>query len=440
MFKRFLFLSFFVIILFCYGCVGSIDDRGDIVTITIWENYNNEEHDVFVRIVRDFEDRYNSNNPDIPVFFIVERVPFDGLLPKLKTSAMTKTTPDICRVDIAHVVPLAFGKALFDLNQFGAESLHAKLVPAAINSNIIPIKQPDGTVKAGTYGLPDQTNTTVLFYNKDIFRKRKESLLLSGLDPNRAPRTWEEFIEYSLAINHPEEGVYAFAMNNSLWWTFPFFNTFGAEFISFQDGQFITRINEPAAIAALQFKVDLYRRYGVEAGAWQSGALGKEQGFINGKYAMIITGPWMVKTFKNSGIDFGTALIPSGPAGTSSNVGGTNMVIFKTCKHPEIAYEFLSYLVSEEVQVFWSNELGQIPVVLSAFDKIDTSVFPELGVFMEQMKTAQARPLIPNYDILETDIVNPEMYTALTGEKSVEDALNAAARMIESEILSIMNE
>ncbi|MDD3627281.1 MAG: ABC transporter substrate-binding protein [bacterium] len=440
MVKKLSVLYLMFMFIFSFGCVDSVSDKGDVITLTVWENYTNEEHDVFLRVVENFENTYNQSHPNQLVHLKIERVPFDGLLPKLKTSAMTKTTPDICRVDLAHVVPLAFGKSLVDLNQFGAEELHDKLVPAAINSNVISIKQPDGTIKTGTYGLPDQTNTTVLFYNKALFRKYQDSIIAAGLIPDKPPKTWNEFLKYCLALNHPDEGVYAFAMNNSLWWTFPFFNSYGAEFIRFKDGRFETGINEQAAIDALQFKVDLYRKYKVEAGAWQPGSIGKEQGFINGKFAMIITGPWMLQTFKNSGVDFGTALIPEGPAGTSSNVGGTNMVIFKTCKHPEIAYEFLKYLVSEEAQIFWCNELGQIPVVLSAFDKIDTSKSPELKIFMEQMKTAKARPLIPNYDILETDIINPEMYAALTGEKTVEQALNDAVRLIEKEILSIMNE
>ncbi len=438
MIRKFIILT--IILIFLIGCSDSPITEESTITLTIWENYNNEEHTVFIEIVDEFVNEYNKTHPDKKTKIQVDRVPFDGLLPKLKTSAMTKTTPDICRVDVAHVVPLAFGKSLINLDKFGAEKLHDKLVPAAINSNIIAIKGSDGIIKKGTYGLPDQTNTTVLFYNKTIFRKFSKELKEAGLNPNRAPRTWDELIKYGKIITKPDKGIYAFAMNNSLWWTFPFFNSFGVEFISFEDGKFITNINKEPAVKALQLKVDLYRKHKIEAGAWQSGAIGKEQGFINNKYAMIITGPWMLQSFKNSNVNFGTALIPAGPKGTSSNVGGTNMVIFKSCKHPEIAYEFLSYLVSEKTQLKWCNTLGQIPVVLSAFDKVDFKKFPEIKIFMEQMKTAKARPLIPNYDILETDIINPEMAAALSGQKTVKQALDDAAEEIDKKILSVMNE
>ena len=438
MIKKFIILT--IILTFFIGCSESQLPEESIITLTIWENYNNEEHVVFIEIVDDFVKEYNKTHQDKKIKIQVDRVPFDGLLPKLKTSAMTKTTPDICRVDVAHVVPLAFGKSLVNLDKFGAKELHDKLVPAAINSNIIAIKGSDRKIKKGTYGLPDQTNTTVLFYNKTIFKMFEKELKEAGLNPDIAPRTWDELIKYGKIITKPDQGIYAFAMNNSLWWTFPFFNSFGVEFISFKDGKFITNINKEPAVQALQLKVDLYRKHKIEAGAWQSGAIGKEQGFINNKYAMIITGPWMLQSFKNSKVNFGTALIPAGPKGTSSNVGGTNMVIFKSCKHPEIAYEFLSYLVSEKTQVKWCNTLGQIPVVLSAFDKVDFKKFPEIKIFMEQMKTAKARPMIPNYDILETDIINPEMAAALSGQKTVKQALDDAAREIDKKILSIMNE
>src|SRR4030095_7948082 len=91
----------------------------------------------------------------------------------------------------------------------------------------------------------------------------------------------------------PERKQFGFAMFATLWWAMPFMNTFGAEFSrQGSDGRLTCGIADPKAVEALQFLVSLYRDYGVEAGAWQTGAINPEQGFINGKYAMILTGPW----------------------------------------------------------------------------------------------------------------------------------------------------
>ena len=74
-----------------------------------------------------------------------------------------------------------------------------------------------------------------------------------------------------------------------------------------------------------------------------------EQGFINGKYAMILTGPWNLKRFE--GIDFDVSLVPADPAGTSSNVGGSNMVVFRSSEHADVALDFLRWFTSRDTQL-----------------------------------------------------------------------------------------
>ncbi|MFW5781879.1 MAG: extracellular solute-binding protein [Candidatus Muiribacteriaceae bacterium] len=231
--------------------------------------------------------------------------------------------------------------------------------------------------------------------------------------------------------NDSGDNVYGFAMRNTLWWTFPFFNTYGADFI--RDGKCV--LAEKEGIQALQFKVDLYRKYQIEAGAWQAGAIGPDTGFLNEKYAMIFDGPWDVKRFKDAGLNFGVSLIPEGPYGTSTNVGGTNMVLFNNSDKPYWAAKFLEFMVSPEIQSIWCNKLEQIPVNLKAYDMVDTTDKPYLKVFMEQMRHAKARPQILDYGELE-EIINPQMEAALKEEKTVDQALNDASRRIEEKILS----
>lgn len=225
--------------------------------------------------------------------------------------------------------------------------------------------------------------------------------------------------------------VYGFAMRNTLWWTFPFFNTYGATFI--EDGKCI--LNQKPGVDALTLKVDLYNKHKVEAGAWQAGAIGPDTGFLNEKYAMIFDGPWDVKRFKDAGLNFGVALVPEGPAGTSTNVGGTNMVVFNNSKNPYWAARFLEFMVSPEIQEIWCNKLEQIPVNLKAYDRIDTVNKPFLKVFMEQMKHAKPRPQILDYSELE-EIINPQMEAAIKGEKTVQQALDKAVETIEEKILA----
>jgi len=416
--------------------------------LTIWVTYNTSEFMIFRELCREFEREKN-------VKLKIELIPWDGHQNKLRLACTTHTTPDIARVDIGFLPRLALGNALIDLNKFNVGNIKKDYVQAAYSANVIMNPK---TGYSGVYGLPDQTTCVALYYNKEHFKevglvyKSKKQLLKdikelrvpadTNLGDARPPHTWQEFLEYAkkLTVDKNNDGKvdrFGFAMNNSLWWTFPFFNSFGAKFLSEDGRQCI--LNNSYAVAALQFKVDLYRKYKVEAGAWRPGATDPDTGFMNNKYSMILSGPWNIKRFREAGINYGITFIPAGPCGTSTNIGGTSMVIFKTCKNPKLAFEFLRFVTGAQFQVKWCRVLGQIPVNLKAFNKVFKNVPFELKLFMEQIKYALPRPKIPKYDKLE-EYINREMESALTGQKSVKQALNDAVLIINKEVMSILTE
>lgn len=424
------------------GCRSTFGDTHADIELTVWQTYNPQETEVFQKIAKDFEREYESKQGK-RVHLKLQRIPFDGLMPRLKYACLANATPDVCRVDNAWPLTLAFGQAIMPLDTIKnfnttIEDLQKEYVRAAIDSNIIETRGSDGRWQRHLYGIPDQTNCLALYWNRDLFKQSEAELRAAGLDPDRAPRTWDEFVRYGRILTKPEILQYGFGMFNSLWFSLPFFNTFGAEFVKRgEDGKFVAVLDGPAGQQALQFMTDLYLKHKVEAGAWRSGSINPEQGFLNGKYAMILSGPWNLKRFSN--VNFGVSLVPAGPAGTSSNVGGQNMVIFRNSKHPEVALDFLRYFASEDVQVRWCETLGQIPVNLRAFDKIDTSTRPHLAVFMEQMKTAKPTPKIPRFDVLEEKVMGPAFQLAMQGDKSVEQALKEAVESLNKEFLPLLN-
>lgn len=375
--------------------------------LTIWESYNDEEHSVFMAIVDSFEKKTGLKVK-------VQRVPFDGMEQKLLTAIATKNVPDLARVDYAFTAVLASKNGVEPIDDPSLDPLIGQLSRAALYGNYYNGK---------LWGLPDQTTCIALFYNKDLFRE-------AGI--SSPPKTWEEFVEVAKKLTNPEKQIWGFAMRNTLWWTFPFFFTYGAKFLS-DDGKRCL-LDSPEAIAGFSFKVDLYRKYKVEAGAWQSGAIPPDAGFRNGKYAMILDGPWSIKSLNELGLNYGVALIPAGPAGSATSIGGTNMVIPVGAAHKEKAIEFLKFLLSPEIQAYWANQLGQIPVNTAALPLIDTTRHPYLPVFVEQMKYARPRPPVPNYGDFER-IFNPQMEAALKGLKTPAEALKEATREVNEKLL-----
>ncbi|MEW6040976.1 MAG: extracellular solute-binding protein [Elusimicrobiota bacterium] len=421
--KFFLFLILSLLITGCSSVKKDEVQKGKKV-ITLWETYNNEEHSVFLKLVDEFE----RHHPDIKIK--VQRIPWDRHQMKLLVSMVTHTAPDICRVDVALLPRLVKSGTVVDLTQYGGLEVAGDLMPAAVNSNIYSESffiEGSNSDKKHIFGLPDQTTGVALFYNKKSFRE-------AGIQS--PPATWQEFVEAAKKLTVQTTSLqkrYGFAMWGFLWFNFPFFNTFGVKFIDETGKKCL--LDSPEAERALQFMVDLNRKHKVEAGSWETASVNPEIGFMNGMYSMVFAGPWNIKRFKEAGIDFGVSLIPRGPAGTSTNVGGSNMVVLRETKYPAECYEFLKFFSSHRIQAKWCNALGQIPVNVKAIPLIDFSKNPEIRIFTEQMKTAIARPPVMDYDGLE-EAMNPQIQLAMSGTKLVRDALKDAVKKINKEVLT----
>lgn len=398
-------------VLVAAACVAAVLQSGcgggrEGATLTIWETYNDQEHPVFTEIVRMFEQAHPGCTVD------VVRLPFAGAEPKIITALTTRTEPDIARVDVSFLAKLAHRNALLQLDA---------RVPSEFANEILPVALASCRYRGQLFGLPDQTNGLCLFYNRELFRK-------AGLDPDRSPATWDELIAYGKRLTNRDEGVFGIGLRNSLWWSLPFFYTHGAALLS-DDGKHCL-LNSPEGVRAFQLKVDMYRKHAIEGGAWRAGGIVDDLGFQNGRYAMILNGPWAVESLKKTGIDFGVGLIPAGPGGSRTNVGGNDLVVFRSTENPDLAAEFLMFVASETVQRMWSTSLGQIPVNVKAMDAVLAEEHPYLSVFVEQMKTAIPRPQTPYYPEIEA-LMNPEMQAALDDTKTVKEALDAAVAEID---------
>lgn len=393
--------------------------------LTVWVTYSEAEFKIYKELCKKFEE-------DNKVKLNVQLIPWGGHQNKLRTACNTKTAPDIARIDLAMTPLLALGKAIEPLDSYGVEKYKDVLVDAAFDTNVVYNMK---TKKKQIYGVPDKTDCVALFYNMKHFRD-------AGLSESDVPKTWEQFVEVGkkLTVDIDGDGLidrYAFGMDNSLWWTFPFFNSFGAVFINDETGECL--LDSPQAIAALQFKKDLFSRYQIEAGAWQSGAVDPKAGFLNDRYSMILCGPWLIADCENSGMDFGISRVPAGPAGSFSNIGGSNMVIFKTCKNKSLAYKFLEFTVSDYFQTRWCTALKQIPVNKKLIPELKQKLGPRMAVFLDQILSTRSRPKIPRYGMLE-DVVNQEMGAALQGQKDVKQALSDSKKSCEEIIRQLFEE
>jgi multiple sugar transport system substrate-binding protein len=269
------------------------------------------------------------------------------------------------------------------------------------------------------WGLPLNTNTQVLLYNREQFES-------AGVE---VPATVDAFAEAACALSEGEE-QYGYALGGTYFWApAPLFYAQGGsitdENVTTADGY----LNSEASIAAFQTLVDLYNE-GCISPNLLGGGIGTAEGHATGLYSMIIDGPWMVDIYAADHPEFEVnfALIPEGADGTTSSVvGGEDVVLFADAAQTDAALTWIDFLLSEEYQLGMA-EVGVIPTLSSLTG--NGSLPDYFGIFMEQLETAQSRTPSPHWGEMD-NIINNAFQFALRGEKSVQEALDDAAAEID---------
>lgn len=434
------------------GCGRDPTGNSRLGRLKVWTSHNNAEVTVFRELMEEFSQRFETRRGR-KLTIEVGRVAHEGLETKLKTAALSGTTPDVCRIDVAHVATLAWGQAAVRLDTTGRELFSdpakrgAHFVEAALASNLVPVPDGKGGVETGLFGIPEQTNCLVLFRNRKLFAERADELRAAGLDPDRGPRTWDELVAYGKVLARPEDNTYAFGMKNTLWWSLPFLYSAGGRVFE-PDPELVYRnaLADPGARQAWQYwhalATEPYTRAGqqvtVEGGFWRAEA-DVHRAFIEGRLAMALTGPWSVPLFRARVPDLAASRIPAGPAGSGSTVGGSNLVVLPSCADREAALDLLEFVASDEYQLRWSRALSQIPVTTKALGDAAGEADATLRVFMEQMRTARARPTLPNFEPVE-QIFQAEMELALQGRRTLDEALTRIGEKLERQVLGPLRE
>src|SRR3954451_7005013 len=296
------------------------------VTITFWHAYaENASAPEMQRLTKIVIPRFEKLNPGVKV----EQVPFSygNLQQKLTTSVAGGTLPDVVRADLAWVPQYAKLGAFAQLDRVMPDfKKYAKaMYPGSLATNYY---------KGHYYGLPLDTNTRVLMYNQD-------ALAAAGI--TSPPKTFDAL--RAAAPKLKAKGIYLFADGGTGGWNvLPWIWSGGGSLTNKTFTKASGYLNGPKTVAAVQLLVDLYKDGAIPSLiTGDQGATGTEDGLATGKYATIRDGPWMFPIFAKAYPSFKLqpALVPAGPGGSVSVVGGEDIVISQSSKNKAAAAEFV---------------------------------------------------------------------------------------------------
>ena len=308
---------------------GGAEGVDDGTTLTLWTRAPLEKQANLL------VDAYNASHENQVKLTVV---PNDDYVAKVGAAAGSDGLPDLFAADIVYV-PNWTEQGLFQDITDRYESLDYK---DDINQ---------GHVEAGKYDdknyvLPFVLDLSVMFYNKDLYKQ-------AGLDPEQGPTTLAEFAEQAKAVDAlggDVSGTY-FGGNCGGCLVFTWFPSIwaaGGDVMN-DEGTEANLAESPATDVYAIWK-DLNDAGAIAPGAEDETGATWVAGFQEGKIGVMPYPATLLSTADET-VDVGVVPIPGPDGGESTFVGGDGIGVSKDSKNSAQAWNFLSWLMSEDAQV-----------------------------------------------------------------------------------------
>jgi len=262
----------------------------------------------------------------------------------------------------------------------------------------------------------------------------------AGLDPERAPRTWDELVHFGQKLTVRDASGQTKQWGVSMWSTFR--DWWFSALVLQNGGNLITpdgrpRFNDPATIGAAQFLVDLVNKYQIMPPRPAGGKATPQ--FLSQTAAMLYDSTGSLAFIqKSASFRWGTAFLPRGKQ-EAVPVGGGNIWIFRNIpkENQEAAWAFVKYMTGSEPAARWSVGTGYVAVNKKSWDlpvmQAEMQKVPQLSVAREQLKYAHSRWATLNFGEVQR-VLNNRLEDAidrtLTPKQAMEQAQAEADRLL----------
>jgi sn-glycerol 3-phosphate transport system substrate-binding protein len=363
---------------------------------------------------------------------------FKGTYPEAMTGAIAafraKQQPAIVQVfEVGTATMMAAKGAIYPVYELMKEQ-KVEFDPAAY---LPAISGYYSDTKGNMLSFPFNSSTPIFFYNKDLFKK-------AGLDPDKAPTTWEEVAE---------DGKKLRAAGVSCGFTTGWPSWVQVENLSTLHNIPIgTQENGLGGLSAqLTIANELVEKHWTNLAQWQKdkvfdygGRQDKSGGkFLSGECGMEMQSSGSRGTvLENAKFQVGFGMLPVYKdvkgAPQNSIIGGATLWVLKgrpAAEYKGVA-EFFQYLSKPDVQAWWHQNTGYLPITKAAFELTKSQGFydknPGSDVAVRQINlnppTANSKGLRFGNFAQIRDVIEEEMENMLTGKKTPKAALEDAQR------------
>ncbi|MFA5811022.1 MAG: extracellular solute-binding protein, partial [bacterium] len=373
--------------------------------------------------------RNEATNEPIAIEFIRWDDAYSRISSALK-SGDTHTAPDVVQAGHSWILEMANDDRVADLS--GHIGLNG-FSPSSLADN-------RASLHGDLYAIPWFREMRLLYYNKMMVKSPSDLA------------TWEGFLDASRSFND-EGGKRFLAFPITVTWNLlhnlaPWLWASGGDIVrAGKLGPFeIYRvaIDSPESARALLYLKELADSGSVDFPAVSQEVVDRE--FRDGKYAAIISGPWITKLLGDGWASrFGVAPIPAGPKGSFPFVGGSHLMVSEASRargNFERAAAIVRHLTSEDAQLRFAAATGLYPVNRAALDKVLGSTGD--GLFRNAVETGLKYPAMPDWGkIVENEFIRNhvwqiwrELAQGASGDTLVQTVAHAAGDLRKQIVIS----
>lgn len=414
--KTIYFLSYLIAV--CIGIAGCAPSGlNDENTVTVW-HWMGDRQEAFDELSKRYKELTG-----VTVNFELY-APSEAYSQKIKAAAQTRTLPDIFGVlgdtrDFASFVKSGFVAEISELlGQDKARLWLDTLFQKSIEVNQFKEGNEYG-VAPGLYGVPlDMTNVQFL-YNKALLRR-------AGLDPDKPPATWDEFIQAGRQLRRQNIPVLVGGFGE-IWLIDIMAKSFAMNIMGEEKVYDTYRGKVPYTDPDWIRVLGLFKQMADED-LFASGTVTMvnktaEQTFANGRAAFAWNGSWCVNVYRgmNPDLEYAVMLPPRvtdlHPVKIWGGAGNSFMVNRQSSKSQK-AIDFLKWMSEDEQQAYFANSTNNLPANRNAV----RNLIPVLSQFADDLDNTFHLNTMPAHEIPSVvEAWDKGIQSIIIGEKTPEE-------------------
>lgn len=397
------------------------------IELVVWAEYwtmetANTDPEGRGRYGRYIVEQFEAEHPGVKV-----RLEFHGwdeaLRQNLFNALLAGTAPDV-----------VVGESFFRPLLLEGELLPLDAVLTDIRDELLPGTYQAVAYNGHIYGLPAFTG---IFG----FERNCKVVTAAGFDCDRPPETWEQWLAQAQAITERGKGAYygytlqgpIATSTGSVLRVGVLLAQAGADLCA--DAE-CTRpyFNNPRAVPVLEFLRALYR-YTPPGLAFNPDEGQIYEQLFRGLSAYQIAGSWHPQWALDTGCEdcrYSPVPVPASGARANLLVGNVIYAVLAQSRYPDLAAEWVKFMVREDVQALVYPTLGRLPTTRPALEALRQDIDPRMQPFITELLENPNLQILPQWPTQPQEmwrIYNALLVEVLTTDRPIPELMEQAQQL-----------